>query len=115
MDCLFCKIIEGKIPSQKVYEDADVVAIKDIQPQAPVHYLFLPRQHFESLASIPGESWGVMAKIYRAIQTVAKKEGFSDRGYRTVVNTNKDSCQSVFHVHVHCLAGRQLGGNMAGV
>ena len=115
MDCLFCKIIEGKIPSQKIYEDSDVVAIKDIQPQSPIHYLFIPRQHFSGLGDIPPESVLVMGRIFKAIQTVAKKEGFLEKGFRTVINTNKEGCQSVLHLHVHCLAGQQLGGNMAGV
>jgi len=101
MDCLFCKIIEGKIPSQKIYEDSDVVAIKDIQPQSPIHYLFIPRQHFSGLGDIPPESVLVMGRIFKAIQTVAKKEGFLEKGFRTVINTNKEGCQSVLHLHVH--------------
>jgi len=114
MDCLFCKIIEGKIPSQKIYEDRDVIAIKDISPQAPIHYLFIPKSHIENLDSLGEENLNVMEHLFGAIKRVSKKEGFASQGYRTSINTNKDACQSVYHLHVHCLAGRQLGGNMAG-
>jgi histidine triad (HIT) family protein len=114
-DCLFCKIIEGKIPSTKVYEDDRVLAFKDIRPQSPIHYLFIPKEHFKSLADLPGEKIGVLADIFAAIKKVADQEGVSDNGYRTVINTRQDGCQTVDHLHVHLIGGRQLGGNMAGV
>ena len=115
MDCLFCKIIEGKIPSQKVFEDSTTIAIKDIAPQAPIHYLFIPKAHIENLEGLNSKNINIMADLFGAIGQVAKKEGFASKGYRTSINTNKEGCQSVYHLHVHCLAGRQLGGNMVGV
>ena len=114
MDCLFCKIIAGTLTSKKIYEDSDVIAIQDITPQAPIHYLFMPKTHIENIDKLPADSM-VMTKLFSAIQKVAKKEGFSEKGFRTSINTNKDGCQSVYHLHVHLLAGRQLGGNMVGI
>jgi histidine triad (HIT) family protein len=114
MDCLFCKIIDGTIPSQKIYEDANLLAIKDINAQAPIHYLFIPKVHVDNIDKLPPNS-PVMGQIFSAIQNVARKEGFAGRGFRTSINTNKEACQSVYHLHVHCLAGRQLGGNMSGI
>jgi histidine triad (HIT) family protein len=115
MDCLFCKIIEGKIPSAKVYEDENVLAFKDIQPQAPLHYLFVPKHHTESLATLPESETGIIDKIFTAIKKVAEKEGVSKRGYRTVINTNGDGGQTVWHLHVHLMAGKKMGGGMTGV
>jgi histidine triad (HIT) family protein len=114
MDCIFCKIAQGTIPSPKVYEDQDLFAIKDISPQAPIHYLFIPKAHLKSLEEVPVGS-PLMSQIYEAIRKTAQKEGFAEKGYRTVINTNGHGCQSVFHLHVHCLGGRQLGGNMVGL
>ncbi len=114
MDCLFCKIIANQIPSTKVYEDSKIIAIRDINPQAPIHYLFIPRQHIESLNSLD-QSTLIMSELFSAIRETAKKEGFAEKGFRTSINTNKEGCQSVLHLHVHCLAGTQLGGNMVGI
>jgi histidine triad (HIT) family protein len=115
MDCIFCKIIEGKIPSVKIYEDDHVLGFKEIEPQAPVHYLFVPKKHHESLVSIPKSEIQVLGQMLAAIQTTAAKEGFDKKGFRTVMNTNKEGGQSVFHVHFHVMAGKQLGGNLSGV
>ena len=114
MDCLFCKIIEGKIPSKKVFENEDVFAFKDIQAQAPVHYLFVPKRHVDSLATLPTQDVNLMGRIYEAIKKVADDEGLSAAGYRTVINTNRNGGQTVFHLHVHLIGGKPLGGNMAG-
>ncbi|MCC6276974.1 MAG: histidine triad nucleotide-binding protein [Oligoflexia bacterium] len=113
--CLFCKIVDGAIPAAKVFENETVLAFKDIQPQAKVHYLFIPKKHYSNLNEIKEGEMSVMASVYGAIAQVAKKEGFDSTGYRTVINTNGHGCQSVFHVHVHVLAGEQLGGKMTGV
>lgn len=113
-DCLFCKIIDGKIPSSKVYEDDQVFAFKDIKPHAPIHYLFIPKKHFKSLADLPEGDAIVMTHLFSALKKVADKEGISADGYRTVINTRKHGCQTVDHLHIHLLGGRQLGGNMAG-
>ncbi len=113
MECLFCKIVEGKIPSHKVYEDNLVLGFKDITPQAPIHYLFIPKLHIEGLDDVP-EATTILADIFRAIQKTARQEGFAEKGYRTSINTNKEGGQVVYHLHVHCLAGKQMGGNLVG-
>lgn len=114
MDCLFCKIIEGKIPSAKVFENEWVFAFKDIHPQAPTHYLFIPKEHFKSLAEIPADKVDVMAQLFSAIKTVADKEGLSKKGYRTTINTGREGGQAVDHLHVHLLAGRAMGPHLTG-
>lgn len=103
--CLFCKIIEGKIPSQKVFENESVLAFKDIQPKAEIHYLFVPKKHIESLASVSQNEVDVMMRLFSAIKEVADKEGITSRGYKTTINTGKGGGQVVFHLHVHLLAG----------
>ena len=107
-DCLFCKIIEGKIPSQKVRETEKVLVIRDIQPVAPTHYLFIPKEHFASIAHVPLEKMSMMADIFSEIRKVADEGGFSDAGFRTVINTGKGGGQTVFHLHVHFLAGKSM-------
>lgn len=108
-DCLFCKIIAGTIPSEKVYEDNDLFAFKDINPKGPVHILFVPKKHYATLNDIPEKELPIVAKIYRAIQKIAKEIGISETGYRTLVNTHKDGGQVVFHVHWHLIGGKKLG------
>lgn len=112
--CVFCKIIEGKIPSTKVYEDDKVLGFKDIQPQAPVHYVFIPKQHVESLAKVNNSNISVLESTMLALIKTAEKEGLSQKGFRTVINTNEWGGQTVFHLHVHLLSGKQLGGGMVG-
>jgi diadenosine tetraphosphate (Ap4A) HIT family hydrolase len=108
-NCLFCKIIAGAIPSEKVYEDDVCVVINDISPQAPTHLLFIPRDHFDSLdkadENLHKETLGHMLLTCARI---AREKGFAENGYRTVINTNSDGGQTVFHLHVHLLAGRQF-------
>lgn len=103
-DCIFCKIVSGEIPSTRVYEDDTVVAFNDLTPQAPVHVLVVPKVHVDSLdkASDP-ESLG---RLLTAAAEIARRDGFADSGYRVVINTNADGGQTVFHLHVHLLAGR---------
>ena len=115
MDCLFCKIIQGKIPSSKVYEDEDVIAFKDILPQAPVHFLFVPKNHIQSLAHITEDHLPMVSKVFGAVIKVAKQEGLDQTGFRTTINTGQNGCQTVHHLHVHLLAGTQLGGNLSGI
>ena len=114
-NCIFCKIVTGKIPSNKVFESKEIIAFKDIHPQAPIHYLFIPKEHFESLAAVPNEKIDVVAKLFEAIKNFTDKEGISAKGYRTTINTRREGGQTVDHLHVHLFAGRQLGGNMVGV
>jgi histidine triad (HIT) family protein len=108
-DCLFCKIIEGKIPAKKVYEDADVVAFDDIQPQAPVHVLVIPRKHVPTLNDLGPEDDAVTGKLMRVAAQIARERGIADRGWRATVNVNKDAHQLVFHVHLHLMGGRSFG------
>lgn len=106
-DCIFCKIIKGEIPSTKVYEDEVCYAFKDIEPVAPVHYLFIPKDHIESAAKITSENSHIVAHIYEAIAKVAKEEGFDKDGFRIVNNTGLSAGQTVFHIHFHVIAGRK--------
>ncbi|PSN86012.1 histidine triad nucleotide-binding protein [Candidatus Marsarchaeota G1 archaeon BE_D] len=106
-ECVFCKIVENKLPSAKVYENSDFVVIKDINPVAPIHYLVLPKRHIPSVLKIDQEF--PSNALFETIKRVAQKEGFSERGFRIVINTGPDALQSVNHLHVHIIAGRKLG------
>jgi histidine triad (HIT) family protein len=106
-DCLFCRIITGEIPSAKVYEDEYVYAFKDIDPQAPVHILFIPKEHIVSAAEITHENSFVLTKIFEAIASVAKQLGLGN-GFRVVSNIGPQAQQSVPHLHFHVLAGRDM-------
>ena len=108
-DCLFCKIIDGQIPSTKVYEDESVLAFKDINPAAPIHILVIPKKHIESLAQLNSEDKDVIWHIHEVINIVAEEQGFKDNGYRVIVNCGKDSGQEVMHLHYHILAGTKMG------
>jgi histidine triad (HIT) family protein len=107
MDCLFCKIAAGEIPSTKVYEDDDVYAFLDINPHAPTHFLVIPKNHIDSAAEITSENSYVVAKIYEVIAKLAKELNLDD-GYRVVTNIGEDGGQTVRHLHFHVLAGRLL-------
>ena len=107
-DCLFCKIIGGEIPGQFVHQDDQLVAIKDINPQAPLHALIIPKRHIASLNDLAPSDDALVGSMFRRAAALAKERGFSDRGYRTVFNTNREAGQSVFHIHLHVLAGRLL-------
>ena len=108
MDCLFCKIIKGEIPSKKAYEDEDVFAFWDISPTAPVHILVIPKMHIETLNDINSENSDVLTKIYEAIPKIAKENGIDADGYRVVANCNKNAGQTVLHIHFHLIGGREL-------
>jgi histidine triad (HIT) family protein len=108
-DCLFCKIIAGEIPGHLVYEDKDVVAFKDIDPKAPLHVLIVPRRHIATLNDLSPTDDALVGALVRRAAALAKQHGYSDRGYRTVLNCNREAGQSVFHIHLHLLAGRGLG------
>lgn len=109
MNCLFCKIVEGTIPSTKVYEDEYVYAFKDIQPQAPVHLLVIPKKHIASLNEAePGDA-ELLGRVALVAQRVAKEAGLGDSGYRVLTNVGKDGGQVVFHIHFHVLGGEKLG------
>ena len=108
-DCVFCKIIKGEIPSEKVYEDDEILAFKDINPAAPIHILVIPKKHITSLAQLEKEDEIVVGKIYGVINKIAKEQGFKENGYRVIVNCGKDGGQEVMHLHFHLLAGKQFG------
>lgn len=108
-DCIFCKIIKGEIPSNKVYEDNDILAFHDINPEAPIHILVMPKKHIGMLTDLKEDDEILIGKIYTAINKIAKQEGFDKKGYRVIVNCGEDSEAEVMHIHFHILAGRKLG------
>lgn len=108
-NCIFCKIINGEIPSNKVYEDDEIFAFRDINPQAPVHILVIPKKHIKSLADLQEEDLNLIGKINIKINEIAKTEGFANQGYRVIVNCGEDAGQEVMHLHYHILAGKKLG------
>ncbi|MCG8015832.1 MAG: histidine triad nucleotide-binding protein [Candidatus Thiodiazotropha sp. 'RUGA'] len=107
-DCLFCKFVSGEIPVEAVYEDDDVLAFRDINPQAPCHVLIIPKKHISTLNDLSGEDAELMGKLYLAAAKVAKQEGIDEAGYRTVMNCNEQAGQTVFHIHLHLLGGRRM-------
>ena len=107
MDCLFCKIIAGEIPSNKVYEDEAVLAFYDIEPKAPVHVLIIPKTHLTGARDVTADNSDAVAAVFRAIPLIAQKLGVTD--YRIVTNNGADAGQTVPHLHFHLLAGRVLG------
>lgn len=112
MDCLFCKIIAGEIPSTKVYEDDQVLAFRDINPQAPTHVLVIPKVHISGCNGVTAENSGVVAHIFEVIPQIARAEGLTN-GYRVVSNCGPDAGQTVPHLHFHILGGKELNLNMA--
>ena len=112
MDCLFCKIIEGSIPSEKVYETEDIYAFRDINPMAPVHVLIVPKTHIPSMDGVTAENSEAVARIFEAIPKIAEAEGLTN-GYRVISNCGNDACQTVKHLHFHLLGGRKLPDQMA--
>lgn len=107
-DCLFCKMIAGQIQPKVVYEDADVLAFRDINPQAPTHVLVVPKRHIPTLNDLGPEHAELVGKLYLAAQRIAQQEGIAERGYRTLMNCNEEAGQSVFHIHLHLLGGRPM-------
>lgn len=112
MDCVFCKIAAGEIPSTKVYEDEKVLAFKDINPLAPVHILVIPKTHIESAAAITSENSAVVSYIFEVIAKIVKEQGIDKDGFRVVTNCGENGCQSVKHLHFHILGGRKLDATM---
>ena len=111
MDCLFCKIVAGDIPSSKVYEDEYAYAFRDINPQAPVHILIVPKEHIPSVDGINSSNSAVVAKIFEAIPKIAAQEDLGG-GYRVISNCGDNACQSVKHLHFHIVGGAQLSEQM---
>jgi histidine triad (HIT) family protein len=107
-DCLFCKIVAGEIPARLLHEDADLIAFADLNPQAPLHALIVPRRHIATLNDLtPGDD-ALVGSMFRAAAALARQHGYAERGYRTVFNCNSEAGQTVFHLHLHLLAGRGL-------
>jgi histidine triad (HIT) family protein len=108
MSCLFCRIIEGEIPASTVYEDADMLAFNDINPQAPMHVLIVPKKHLATLNDLVVADDRLVGAMVRRAAAIAQERGYDQSGYRTVLNTNAGAGQSVFHVHLHVLGGRPM-------
>jgi histidine triad (HIT) family protein len=111
-DCIFCKIIDKKIPSQVVFEDKEILAINDINPQAPTHVLILPKEHIGILNDVTEKNIEVIKQMFLAAIKVAKQTGISSDGYRTTINCNRHGGQEIFHLHLHLMGGKQLSGKM---
>ena len=107
-DCLFCRIVNKEIPAQFVYEDEDVVAFDDRNPQAPVHVLVVPRRHVASLNELAAGDDALAGKLLRVAARIARDRGVAEPGWRAVVNVNREGGQLVFHLHLHCLGGRPM-------
>ncbi len=105
-DCLFCRIIEKKIPSKIVYEDTRAIAFEDVNPQAPVHLLVIPVKHIASLSAIQPKDDAILTHLFSVVSRLAREKGIVERGYRTVINSGRGAGQTVFHLHVHLLSGR---------
>lgn len=108
MSCLFCKIVAGEIPASKVYEDDRLIAFNDINPQAPMHVLVVPKQHVSTLNDLSASHDDLVGAMVRTAATIAKDRGFDGSGFRTVFNCNAQAGQTVFHIHLHVLGGRNL-------
>ena len=107
-DCIFCKIIKGELPSTKIYEDDKVLAFKDISPEAPVHFLVIPKEHISSVNELNENNAKIISHIFLTIKKIVKELGIDESGYRIVNNTGKDGAQTVKHIHFHVLGGRSL-------
>ena len=107
-DCLFCKIIQGDIPGDIVYQDDDVLAFNDVNPQAPTHILIIPKKHIATTNDAQAEDAAVLGKLMLTASKIAAEKGFADDGYRMVTNCNELAGQTVFHIHLHLLAGRAM-------
>ena len=109
MSCLFCRIVAGEIPANVVFSDERFVAFRDINPQAPLHVLIIPRQHIATINDLTAGNDSLVGSMFRLAAVLATQQGYAERGYRTVFNCNSEAGQSVFHIHLHLLAGRPMG------
>jgi histidine triad (HIT) family protein len=107
--CLFCRIVRGDIPASLVFQDNDLIAFRDINPQAPLHVLVVPREHIATTNDLSDEHDALLGKLLRRAAAIAGDHGYAERGYRIVINCNREAGQTVFHLHVHLLAGRGFG------
>ena len=107
-DCIFCKIVSGDIPAEKIFENDHVIGFRDLNPQAPTHVLVIPKKHISTINDIQQEDKGLIGEMFLAAQQIAADEGLSERGYRAVMNCNAEAGQTVFHIHLHLLGGRAM-------
>ena len=107
-DCIFCKIVSGDIPAEKIYENDSVIAFQDLNPQAPLHALVIPKKHISTINDLTAEDTALVGEMFLAAKQVAADKGLSERGYRTVMNCNAEAGQTVFHIHLHVLGGRAM-------
>jgi histidine triad (HIT) family protein len=107
-DCIFCKIVSGQIPAAKVYEDENILVFKDVTPQAPVHLLAIPKDHYASVHDVPADKMHIMTDLFSAVNAVVNKLDLCKNGYRLVINSGAQAGQAVPHIHVHILAGRDM-------
>ena len=111
-DCVFCKIVDGKIPSNKVFENDEILAFKDINPAAPIHILVIPKKHIKSINEIENKDEDLIGKIFTVIGDIARKQGFADDGYRVISNCGVNGGQEVPHLHFHVIGGKKLGSKI---
>lgn len=107
-DCIFCKIANGEIPTTKVYEDESVVAFNDLNPQAPIHILVIPKKHYSNVLDVEKND-NIISKIYNAINIISEQQGFKEDGFRVINNCGENAGQTVMHMHFHIIAGKKLG------
>ncbi len=112
MDCIFCQIVAGKIPSEILYQDEDAIAFRDIHPVAPTHIIIIPKEHIPSLAHVSEEQLPLMGHMVSIANQLAKKEGISEQGYRLVINCGKGGGQIVPHLHMHLIGGRKISDEL---
>lgn len=109
MDCIFCKIVTGSIPSKKIYGNDDVLVFHDIEPLAPIHALIIPKKHIATMNEVGNDDWHLIGEIHRAAQLVAQELGIANTGYRLINNCGIEGGQVVYHIHYHLLGGKQMG------
>ncbi len=107
-NCIFCKIVSGDIPADKIFENDHVIGFRDLNPQAPTHVLVIPKRHISTINDLNDEDKSLIGEMYLAAQQIAADEGLAERGYRTVMNCNEEAGQTVFHIHLHLLGGRAM-------
>lgn len=112
MDCIFCKIVAGKIPGDILYRDGEVIAFRDISPQSPIHLLIIPRKHIAALADLGDAETPLIGHMTRVANQLAREQGIAQSGYRIVINSGEQGGQLVAHLHMHLLGGRQLSGTL---
>ncbi|MDF2676754.1 MAG: histidine triad protein [Bacillota bacterium] len=113
MSCIFCKISNKEIPSEPVFENDNIIAINDLNPQAPVHILVMPKKHISSMNDINAENSHIISEIFESIKLIAEKVGIKESGYRVLCNCGEDGCQSVLHLHFHILGGKKLSETLS--